>query len=64
MGPGDPIYIAPEGARVSVCRVDFLRCSPCESARCLAPYGYQQCLKLLSVSCVLAAIDGLDLNRK
>ncbi len=49
-GPGDPAYVVPEGPVVRVVRAEGVACSPCERARCRAPYGYQQCLKSLSVA--------------
>lgn len=51
-GPGDPAYIAPRG-RVAIARAERLACSPCESSRCGRPFGYQACLKGLSVEEVL-----------
>lgn len=53
-GPGDPDYIRPSGARVFDARVSDLACSPCEKAICRAPYGYQECLRRLSVDVVLS----------
>lgn len=46
-GPGDPDYVRPEGS-VEVAQVDGLPCCPCESARCLETYGYQECLRSLA----------------
>ncbi|MBI4404203.1 MAG: glycosyltransferase family 9 protein [Deltaproteobacteria bacterium] len=57
-GPGDPRYVTPLGDRVCVVRTE-LPCSPCESPRCRAPYGYQRCLKDLSVGKVLEAVNEL-----
>lgn len=56
LGPGDPAYILPRGRRVEGLRV-ALPCSPCESAVCRAPYGYQKCLRSLPVDAVLAATE-------
>lgn len=55
-GPGDPDYIRPQGARVFDARAQNVLCSPCESARCRAPYGYQKCLKDLPVEMVLEQV--------
>lgn len=51
-GPGDPGYIRPLGP-AEVVRREGLECSPCESARCRASYGYQACLKGLELEPVL-----------
>jgi heptosyltransferase-2 len=48
-GPGDPRYVGPHGPRVETVRAASVACSPCESARCAAPYGYQTCLRALGV---------------
>jgi len=55
-GPGDPAYVIPTGPAVAV-RVGDLACSPCESARCRAPFGYQRCLRDLDVAAVVAAVE-------
>lgn len=52
-GPGDPAYIAPAGSHVICVRDAELPCSPCESAVCIAPYGYQRCLRNISAEKVL-----------
>lgn len=51
-GPGDPRYVRPRGEYVEVVRDSQLPCSPCESATCRAPFGYQRCLKNISVDSV------------
>ncbi|MBI1861497.1 MAG: glycosyltransferase family 9 protein [Deltaproteobacteria bacterium] len=56
-GPGDPRYIRPAGNRVITIRDTDLPCSPCEKSYCRAPYGYQRCLRNLSVDEVLRAIQ-------
>jgi len=55
-GPGNPTYVAPRGPQVRVARVEGLACSPCEKPYCRAPYGYQRCLRDLSLSQVLSEI--------
>ncbi len=57
-GPGDPRYIKPVGPAEVVRRTD-LACSPCESAQCKAPYGYQVCLKDLPLEPVLESVANL-----
>ncbi len=52
-GPGDPRYVSPGGQHVSIIRNPDLSCSPCESARCRAPFGYQRCLRSISVEAVM-----------
>lgn len=59
-GPGDPRYVAPLGAQVKIARAEGVPCSPCESARCHGRYGYQQCLRSLSVEEVLRQISALS----
>lgn len=46
-GPGDPAYVAPRAEGVAVARSADVPCSPCESSRCRAPFGYQACLRRL-----------------
>jgi len=58
-GPGNPDYIRPLGPRVYDLRLETLPCSPCESARCLAPYGYKKCLVDLSTETLLAKVATL-----
>lgn len=58
MGPGDPIYILPKANAVVARRAD-LPCSPCESATCRAPYGYQACLKELTPASALESFKSL-----
>jgi ADP-heptose:LPS heptosyltransferase len=55
-GPGDPSYVSPVGALVSLARVSDLPCMPCESRTCRAPFGYQRCLRELSVDKVLTQV--------
>lgn len=55
-GPGDPAYVRPLGPRVQVLRKE-LPCSPCESAVCREPYGYQRCLRILTLGDVQAAVS-------
>ena len=55
-GPGDPAYIHPRGPRVVAAFASGVPCRPCESAICRAPYGYQRCLRELSVDTVLARV--------
>lgn len=55
-GPGDPRYVLPLGPRVHFVRDENLACSPCESAVCQAPYGYQECLKRLSLERVMKEV--------
>ncbi len=57
-GPGDPAYVTPLGDQVRVARVGNLACSPCEKPYCRAPYGYQACLKTLTVEQVLSSLTG------
>ncbi len=52
-GPGDPHYIQPLGPKVFPVWAEGVPCRPCESATCRAPYGYQRCLKEISVRQVL-----------
>lgn len=59
MGPGDPHYVAPRGDVVKVVRDSDLSCSPCESRHCRAPFGYQRCLRNVSVTEVMNAIETL-----
>lgn len=56
-GPGDPRYIRPSFEGLLHLRDTELACSPCESSRCRAPYGYQRCLRNVSVDKVLDAIS-------
>ncbi len=56
-GPGDPGYVLPLGERAVAVRVEDLPCSPCESSRCRAPFGYQRCLKDLKLDKVWVAIE-------
>ena len=60
-GPGNPDYVKPlgHGVPVLVGRVGGVPCSPCESAVCRAPYGYQKCLKALSPENVIALVAQL-----
>lgn len=58
-GPGDPSYVSPLAERVIPLRVGNLPCSPCERAKCSAPYGYQRCLKSLSLETVLNAVHAM-----
>lgn len=60
MGPGDPSYILPEGPAIAV-RVSELSCSPCESAKCRAPYGYKRCLLDLTVERVMVEVQASGL---
>lgn len=55
-GPGDPQYIAPQGPGVIGVRAEQVACSPCEKPYCRAPFGYQKCLKEISVDAVLNQI--------
>lgn len=55
-GPGDPGYVAPQGRRVEVLRDALLGCSPCESARCRAPFGYQRCLRNVPPQAVIERV--------
>lgn len=55
-GPGDPGYVLPAGPAQAI-RNAQVACSPCESANCRAPYGYQRCLRDLSVETVLNHIQ-------
>jgi heptosyltransferase-2 len=54
-GPGDPQYVRQLGDRAIALRAADVACSPCESARCAAPYGYQKCLRSLGADAVLQA---------
>lgn len=57
-GPGNPTYIAPQGPGVVGVQSETpVPCIPCEKPYCRAPYGYQQCLKDISVEAVLRKID-------
>jgi ADP-heptose:LPS heptosyltransferase len=57
-GPGNPTYIAPQGPKmVPVLANPKVVCSPCEKAYCRAPFGYQKCLKDISVETVLKQIE-------
>lgn len=56
-GPGDPRYVKPQGDSVVVVRNENLSCSPCESATCRGPHGYQACLKTVSVDQVMTAVQ-------
>jgi len=56
-GPGDPVYVAPQGKKVAVARVEGLACSPCEKPYCRAPYGYARCLRDLRLEPVMARIE-------
>lgn len=57
-GPGNPTYIAPQGPKmVPVLANPKVACSPCEKASCRAPFGYQKCLKDISVETVLKQIE-------
>jgi heptosyltransferase-2 len=58
-GPGDPQYIQPLGPRVEAVRASGVACSPCESARCRAPFGYQQCLRVLGVDQVMVKVAAI-----
>jgi ADP-heptose:LPS heptosyltransferase len=55
-GPGDPHYVMPRGEKVEAIRAE-IPCSPCESATCRAPFGYQRCLREVPVTDVLARIS-------
>ena len=57
-GPGNPKYIAPQGSKVIPVVADRQpACSPCEKPYCRAPFGYQKCLKDISVETVLKRIE-------
>ena len=58
-GPGDPNYIRPLGPFVHGIAPTGLACSPCESSHCRAPFGYQRCLRDISVSDVMQGINDL-----
>lgn len=58
-GPGDPKYVAPLGRQRHVARASDVPCSPCEKAYCHGRYGYQQCLRSLSVDAVLSEAQSL-----
>lgn len=62
-GPGDPTYVRPQGEGVEIVRDPALACSPCESAHCAAPFGYQRCLRNLSLDTVLDAVGRLLAKR-
>jgi len=55
-GPGAPSYVKPFGQEVIVARLSTLACSPCEKSDCRAPYGYQRCLRDLSLEQVLSQV--------
>lgn len=55
-GPGNPDYIRPLGPNV-YCEVPSnVPCHPCEKPYCREKYGYQACLKAISLEKVLAQI--------
>ena len=57
-GPGNPQYIAPIGPSVvPVVPNASVTCSPCEKSFCRAPFGYQKCLKEISLEQVLQNIE-------
>lgn len=57
-GPGDPSYVKPDGPWVRVVRHP-IPCSPCEKATCRSPYGYQTCLRELSIESVVYSAEVL-----
>lgn len=62
-GPGDPLYVAPRGTRVTVARRTDLPCSPCESAVC-RNLEKKACLNGLSLEQVVQALDLMGLGGK
>ncbi len=58
-GPGDPGYVRPRGRCITVSRVPGLPCSPCEKPYCRAPFGYQECLRALSLETVLRELQAI-----
>lgn len=58
-GPGDPSYIVPASKTVRIIRDESLRCSPCERRHCRAPFGYQRCLRNVSVEQVTSELRTL-----
>ncbi len=57
-GPGTPDYIAPRGPSVhSLTPSSKVGCAPCEKAYCRSPWGYQKCLKEISVDTVLTKVE-------
>lgn len=56
-GPGDPAYIRPLTTELIEIKPSNLPCSPCEKAWCASPYGYQACLKQLTVEDVFRKIS-------
>ena len=55
-GPGSPDYIKPIGPEV-YCEIPRnISCHPCEKAECHEKYGYQICLKSISLEAVLERI--------
>lgn len=55
-GPGNPDYIRPLGPHVYCETPKVLPCHPCEKSYCHEKYGYQACLKSISLEKVLAQV--------
>lgn len=58
-GPGDPNYIKPLGPRVFCQTPEGVPCHPCEKPYCHAKWGYQACLKQISLQSVLSQVRAL-----
>lgn len=56
-GPGNPHYIAPRGPYVFSVRATGIKCSPCEKPYCKGGFGYQTCLKEISIGSVVDNIE-------
>ena len=55
-GPGDPNYIRPLGPNVLKQTPFDVPCHPCEKAYCHKKYGYQVCLRHISIQDVLMSV--------
>jgi len=59
-GPGSPQYIKPLGPKV-VCQIpQGVPCHPCEKPKCHEKYGYQACLKSISLESVMDQVNELQ----
>jgi ADP-heptose:LPS heptosyltransferase len=55
-GPGDPNYIRPLGPKIIKQTPSDVPCHPCEKAYCHKKYGYQICLRQISLQEVLSSV--------